>query len=371
MLSRVAVALGLLLALACGSEPEGPLEARWLDALESSGWHASLEVSKLSARWHPQIAAGALTWWTAADGAGPGPEPAGGDRAELFVAVWPSVGAAPVEQRLDRAFLGPLAAPAASPEGSRLAVSAQFDKSGRTQLRLFAHDGDGTWTTVQGGVEQPRSRPEWSPDGQRLAVLATDPPDSRRGDTWVLIVCDRDGVPQDRVALGTYDRHDQAAAAWSPDGETLLVVVDGRLHVFDATTLEARHHPLGPMPPAGTVSAFTPRWNHDGTSVVVSARGAAYHFDPVALELRPVFDGERVDEVIWLGDTDLLLTVASRTVPGGFSPRPSMYVPMIHSLGDSATELLFDHGCTHHLNTGSDHDGLSDDVRRSFALWGR
>jgi dipeptidyl aminopeptidase/acylaminoacyl peptidase len=210
--------------------------------------------------------------------------------------------------------------PAWRPDGAQLAwhewdlPNMPWDGS---QVVLAAPDGRDR-RVVAGGADEAVGQPRWSPDGTRLAFVS-----DRRG--WANVwVGDRDGADATPVLP---ERHEQAeptwgpgqrSFAWSPDGAALALTRNedgfGRLLVVRGTDVEERargwHHDLD-WGPAGIVAvrsgARTPSavtvLDTDGRRRVV-ARGPVGGFEAAGL-LEPVpvrwpgDDGTPIHGLLW------------------------------------------------------------------------
>ncbi|MCC5867971.1 MAG: PD40 domain-containing protein [Gammaproteobacteria bacterium] len=151
-----------------------------------------------------------------------------------------------------------LRGPSVSPDGRKLALSAQG------ALWLIGRDGSG-----QTLVETPAQAldPAWSPDGRRLAFAAADPD----GD-MALYSVEVDGGDLRRLAKTQGDIH---LPAWSPDGGriALLVARDVARRHTDLAVLDLADGTLT-IVAAGLDAPGRPAWVH-GQRVVLAAAAAA------------------------------------------------------------------------------------------------
>jgi Tol biopolymer transport system component len=117
------------------------------------------------------------------------------------------------ERRLTHLF-EPVAEPAVSPDGARVA----FVMGGRIGLVTIA-SGDVGFPTL--GIDWRDASPSWSPDGTRLVVTARRPGDSR-ADLHLLTI-EGDGRAA-RRALTESRGIDESAPAFAPDGSWIAFV---------------------------------------------------------------------------------------------------------------------------------------------------
>ncbi|MFM8322164.1 MAG: S9 family peptidase [Chloroflexota bacterium] len=119
-----------------------------------------------------------------------------------------------------------------SPDGRRLAFSS--DATGSYQVGVFdLADGSLAWLTEGAGDH---SAPDWSADGEQLAYLVSDGPDS-----WIEVRRFA-GQAGERLAAGGLRRQVQAgvyyAPTFSPDGRRLACVFDNPRHPSDLWLLD-------------------------------------------------------------------------------------------------------------------------------------
>jgi hypothetical protein len=113
-----------------------------------------------------------------------------------------------------------------------------WERNGR--VRLFAPGG---------------TSPVWSPDGRRLAYVATS-----EGGTTDVFVADADGSHRARLTIS--DAADEASADWAPDGRSLVVEREGSLAVVRADGAGRRRLTAG----------REPAWSRTGRIAFVSDR---------------------------------------------------------------------------------------------------
>jgi len=141
--------------------------------------------------------------------------------------------------------------PAPSPDGRRIAY---FTRTGRgTKIYLMELEGT-AWPRLLDPSNATERFPVWSPDGTRLAFW-------RGGDTWVMPVA---GGEAKRLAAPEYGA--VGSPVWSPDGTRILVSAGGsgfdQLGVVDVSTGE-----LTPLT-YGQAETSEASWSPDGRSVV-------------------------------------------------------------------------------------------------------
>jgi dipeptidyl aminopeptidase/acylaminoacyl peptidase len=198
-----------------------------------------------------------------AAGAGSGPEPrplgmangviAYDSGGQLFVADADGSNPRPLGQPGKHAY-----SPAFSPDGTRVAYMAT---NGVGQLDVYVANADGSDAHVVSQVPfsgPNKFPPVWSPEGDRLVYQASD------GGVWVVAA---DGSSQERIAEGW-------STAWSPDGRWIAFRSDGsgdaRLQVIHPDGSGV--HTLTTGDP-NTDAFATIRWTPDSTRVVFHRDG--------------------------------------------------------------------------------------------------
>ena len=174
-----------------------------------------------------------------------------------------------------------------------------MERSGR--VRLVARDG---------------LAPAWSPDGRRLAFVA-----SGAGGQSELYIADADG--RHRATLTRSPGADEATASWAPDGRRLVVERDRRLFVIGADGRGERLLTAGSSPTwsprGGRIAFVSDRTGTDNLYVVdANGRGLRRVTTSDAAESEPAWspDGTRLAFVsVSAGDTDLFVVdVQSRAL---------------------------------------------------------
>ena len=105
--------------------------------------------------------------------------------------------------------------PSFSPDGQRLAFSAQY--AGRDVLYVFDVASRRPLARLDQLPFESVTNPTWSPDGQRLAFSGN------HGGISDLCVVNADGTELQRL---TMDKFGELQPAWSPDGKTIAFVTD-------------------------------------------------------------------------------------------------------------------------------------------------
>jgi Tol biopolymer transport system component len=174
-----------------------------------------------------------------------------------------------------------------SPDGAKVVFTRATSDRGPFEIWLVNADGGGLRRlTRHRGFS---IAPAWSPDGRKL-VYATD---AGRRQPLRLYVMNADGSgqrPLTRNRSGT----DYADPQWSPDGQTIAVAVlkagetrrgfDSSIALIDA----ADGGDLRRLTPAGGPDELNPNWSPDGASI--------------AFEVNRLFDARQSD--IWLMNAD-------------------------------------------------------------------
>ena len=152
---------------------------------------------------------------------------------------------------------------------------AGTDDRPRTGIAVIGADGRrvrrvASWPSLR----SPLGGPQWSPDGERIAYLREGrristggPLGVETGGTFDVAVVSRTGQRGGRVRL----RGDERQPVWSPNGRWLLFgretgsprAVTARFGLWKMSPRGRRLHRVGPR----IVNAGDPFWSHDGTRV--------------------------------------------------------------------------------------------------------
>ena len=170
-----------------------------------------------------------------------------------------------------------------------------------------------------------RQRPEWSPDGTKVAYTS-----GRRG----VYVIDADG--SNRIEL-TND-YGAEGLAWSPDSSQIAFRLYGKLFVIDADG--SNHREI-----TKAFGAINPVWSPDGTQIVYSGNGGIYAVDPDGANVRTLNPDPWASDPWWSPD-------GSRIV---YASRDKIFV--MDSDGNNPEQLSGD--SNNHLDHGPvwSHDG--------------
>ena len=199
--------------------------------------------------------------------------------------------------------------PVWSPDGRRLAFLASAEKPPAFEQAVYTVQLD---RSEVHRIGQTTALPTWSPDSQELVFAAED------GEEWVIYVAGPDGADLReawRSGPGGFFGP-ILQVSWSPDGSEILFVSD-RAYVMKLDG--SRLRPLGPAPSHDQVVRAA--WSPDGTRIAIF-----YYVDVPAMDERDAseFDGQLV--TVSRDGTDLRILLGA----GGLYPescRAGVVVP--------------------------------------------
>jgi Tol biopolymer transport system component len=155
-----------------------------------------------------------------------------------------------------------------SPDGTRIAV---FNVTGMWRVAEFSviDVASGAVTKVHDTLPQPGA-PTWSPDGTRLAIAGSVPYSTRfrEGTNQILTMSataagdDKWFAPMPNLSI---DSRGACGPAWSPDGQKMAAIYEGRLAVWPVTPAG---EPLGPPRQVTAEIANSPSWTGDSKRIL-------------------------------------------------------------------------------------------------------
>jgi DNA-binding beta-propeller fold protein YncE len=148
--------------------------------------------------------------------------------------------------------------PAWSPDGSRIAFSAQ-SAGGGTEIEVMDADGSNIEQLTQGAGWG--YLPAWSPDASRIVFV------SNRDGNDEIYVMEADGSNQMRL---TDDPNEDLSPAWSPDGTRIAFQSNrgGNNEIFVMSPDGTGTRNLTDAPTSGE---FDPAWSSDGTKIAFAS----------------------------------------------------------------------------------------------------
>lgn len=164
--------------------------------------------------------------------------------------------------------------PAWSPDGRYIAFTG-YQQSQSDLYLLDLSDSSLHALTADPEVD---GYPAWSPDGTRLAAVVEQGRDSGSGSGLRLLSFDAQSRRAVPLALpeGEWPGN-LSAPAWSPDGNTLLLIADGQERVENLTLFHLRDGRSERLTNTFTANGL-PSWSPDGNQVVFqSFRNFSYH----------------------------------------------------------------------------------------------
>ena len=203
-----------------------------------------------------------------------------------------------------------------SPDGDWLAClfhSSDSVSGLTTELRLLSTQGMDTEPVVVNGLPRVLSGAAWSPDGQHLVVVT----EGRLGDGadnsgyWKLRVLGRDGQEEFSCKVDEQGGYDPAVA-WSPDGNTIALVTRNLVYICEVNAGAVEPHLVAEVTDVVSTSAASPQWSSTGDQLAFVTGKRAYIYDMAAKTCLPLAAGKDVCDVVWVDELDALLWVESR-----------------------------------------------------------
>jgi TolB protein len=186
-----------------------------------------------------------------------------GDASEAIYTIDPGATGGQTQLLADPS-LGRYAQLTWSPDGRRLAFVATPTGPVQGPSEIFIVDADGSNLVQVTNNDVDDDSPAWSPDSQRIAFRQTDPNPTVPGGSSLVVLVRADGGPVKVLGPG-------ANATWSPDGQQLaMTVADGgssRVWVQGADGTGRRQ--LADV----SVAYARPAWSPDGQNLIVSSSG--------------------------------------------------------------------------------------------------
>ena len=158
-----------------------------------------------------------------------------------------------------------------SPDGTKVAYAAQITRDSflQDEGEIFVTNADGTnrvQLTRQGDIRYLNSSPAWSPDGTKIAFVASI---SRLPLSAGIDLMDADGT--NRVDTEAYESH---SPAWSPDGTKIAFITD-RSQVSEVYVMDANGENLVRLTQRSKDN-YEPVWSPDGTKIAFASYGTIH-----------------------------------------------------------------------------------------------
>lgn len=152
--------------------------------------------------------------------------------------------------------------PSLSPDGTKVAYTAQPGSEMGMPMKIFVMNLDGTDLTPLTNSVDGNWHPVWSSDGTKIAFVSDRDRDANNGAVISIYMMNADGSGQTRLTHGPYDDY----PTWSPDG-TKIAFHSWRPDNYNTDIFVVNTDGIGLTRLTTTGNNYCPAWSPDGTKI--------------------------------------------------------------------------------------------------------